>query len=342
MILDVIPENNFDISLFNSKASHPMQCWEWGDAKRKMGAEIVRIGQWNNHQLYDVYQLALYKIPFTQYKIAYLLGSPLPAEEALHIIKNECQKRRCIYVKIEAITTKKQFNRSVKNLIPSQNQFIPHWTIQLDLNHSETELLKGMKQKTRYNIGLAVKKGVYVMEMTNKKGLEIFLKLYFDTCKRKGFVGYSLHHHKIMFEYLRDKIAHILIAFYKKIPVASYQLFMLNNVLYYPYGGSSLVHKQRMGSSLLMWEAIKLGKKLGAQYFDMWGSLEPNGKDDQPASGLTRFKRNYGGGFVKHTEGFDFIIDQKLYQNYQFRYVSMPSANEKGLIILPKKGFKLM
>jgi len=338
MILDVIPENNFDISLFNSKASHPMQCWEWGDAKKRMGVEVVRIGRWNHDQLFDVYQLALYKIPFTQYKIAYLLGSSLPSEEILPIIENECRKRLCIFVKIEPITTKIQLNKSV-NLIPSQNHFLPNWTIQLGLDPSETELLKGMKQKTRYNIGLAVKKGVYVMEMTNKKGLEIFLKLYFDTCKRKGFVGYSLHHHKIMFEYLRDKIAHILIAFYKKIPVASYQLFMLNNVLYYPYGGSSLVHKQHMGSSLLMWEAIKFGKKLGAQYFDMWGSLEPNGKDDQPASGLTRFKRNYGGKFVEYAGSFDFVIDQTLYQNYQFKYGSIPSANEKGLIILPKKSF---
>ena len=71
-----------------------------------------------------------------------------------------------------------------------------------------------------------------------------------------------------------------------------------------------------MASNLLMWEAIKLGKKLGAKKFDMWGSLGPNYDTDDPWSGFTRFKEGYGTKFVEFTGSYDLVINKNLYKLY--------------------------
>jgi lipid II:glycine glycyltransferase (peptidoglycan interpeptide bridge formation enzyme) len=119
---------------------------------------------------------------------------------------------------------------------------------------------------------------------------------------------------------LKKNIAHILIAFYNDVPLAAYELFYFNKVFYYPYGGSSNEYKNFMATNLLMWEAIKLGKKLGAEHFDMWGSLSPKYSHDHSWAGFTRFKEGYGTEFVEFVGSYDQIINQTGYSIYNFAY----------------------
>ena len=202
----------------------------------------------------------------------------------------------------------KQFN----NLSISPHPLFPSWTQILDLTKSEDELLKSFHSKTRYNIRLAEKKGVVVKEMSNDKGFEIFSKLYFDTCKRQKYFGHTPKYHQIVWNSLKKDISHILIAFYNDTPLAAYELFYFKNILYYPYGGTSLEYRNLMASNLLMWEAIKLGKKSGAEKFDMWGSLSPGYDSSHSWSGFTRFKEGYGTKFTEFIGSYDQIISGLL------------------------------
>ncbi len=54
-----------------------------------------------------------------------------------------------------------------------------------------------------------------------------------------------------------------------------------------------------------MWEAIKLGKKLGCKVFDLWGATD-DPKD--PWYGFTRFKLGYGGELVSFPGAYDLIL----------------------------------
>ncbi|MBI4009047.1 peptidoglycan bridge formation glycyltransferase FemA/FemB family protein [Candidatus Roizmanbacteria bacterium] len=173
-----------------------------------------------------------------------------------------------------------------------------------------------MKSKTRYNIHLAEKKGVYVKEISNDEGFKIFSKLYFETCRRQKYFGHSEKYHKILWNKLKHSIAHILIAFYNSTPLAVYELFHFNDTLYYPYGGTSLQYRNFMASNLLMWEAVKIGKKLAAKKFDLWGSLQPDYDVNDPWSGFTKFKEGYGGKFVEFVGSYDLVINPLLYQLY--------------------------
>ncbi|QQG44789.1 MAG: peptidoglycan bridge formation glycyltransferase FemA/FemB family protein [Candidatus Roizmanbacteria bacterium] len=319
--------SDFDQELYNQKAPHPLQSWQWGEARKKMGIKVVRIGEFENNDvrtgrdlsLQNVYQLTLHKIPYTSYKVGYLPKSNFPSQEVVDFLTDLGKKNNVIFIKLEPNETIAQRSKILdlrSTIIKSPQPLFTEWTILLDLKQTEEELLAKMKQKTRYNIRLAEKKGVMVKEESTDQGFEIFSKLYFDTCRRQGYFGHNPDYHKTVWETLKNDLSHILIAYYENTPLAAYELFYFNKTLYYAYGGSSLKHRNLMGANLLMWEAIKLGKKLGAENFDMWGSLAPNYQGNDDYVGFTKFKEGYGGDYIQMMGTFDLVINNKLYRLY--------------------------
>lgn len=295
---------------YNDKAIHPLQSWQWGEARKKMGIEVFRIDAGKH-----VFQLTFHKIPKTNFKIGYLPRSSFPPEKVLTFLHDYGKKNNIIFIKIEPCVKKvTSYKLQVtNNLRPSPHPLFPKWTQILDLRKSEEELMKHMHNKTRYNIRLAQKKGVVIKEMSNNEGFKIFSKLYFETCKRQKYFGHTVIYHKLVWENLKKNIAYILIAFYGNTPLAAYELFFFRKTLYYPYGGTSLEYRNLMASNLLMWEAILLGKKLGAETFDMWGSLPPNYDQNNSWAGFTRFKEGYGTTFTEFIGSYDLVINTFLY-----------------------------
>ena len=72
-----------------------------------------------------------------------------------------------------------------------------------------------------------------------------------------------------------------------------------------------------MASNLMMWEAIKFGKRLGLKKFDMWGCLGPNQDKNNPWYGFHRFKEGYGPKLVEFVGSYDLVINKKLYFVYK-------------------------
>lgn len=323
MIIKTV-DNNFSSEKFNQLALHPLQSWEWGEARKKMGIEVLRLGEYKEDRLTNVFQLTFHKIPLTNLKIGYLPRSVYPSEELLEFLFDYAKRNHTIFIKFEPYVENSKFEiknlKLIKNykfiILNSSHPLFPEWTMTLDLNKSEEELLKEMKSKTRYNIRLAEKKGVTIKEMSNDKGFEIFSQLYFDTCKRQRYFGHTKKYHQIIWETLKNSQAHILVAFFKDTPLAAYELFYFNKKFYYPYGGTALEYRNLMGSNLLMWETIRLGKKLGADTFDMWGSLGPNYDPNDPWAGFTRFKEGYNAKFTQMLNSHDLVINSFQYKIY--------------------------
>lgn len=313
-------QNNFDKQLFNKKTHHPLQSWEWGEARKAMGIEVVRFGIFQKEYLETAFQFTLHPIPFFHQKIAYLPRSPYPTKEVLDFLHEYGKKNNLLFVKLEPYAEKKETSATDKRLTLSSHSLFPDWTQTMDIQPSEEELLSKMKSKTRYNIRLAEKKGVTVRELSNEEGFETFIKLYFETCKRQGYYGHTKQYHKTIWDYLKKDISHIVIAYFNNEPLAAYELFLYNNVMYYTYGGTSDKYRNLMPSNLLMWEAIRLGKKMGAVSFDMWGSLPPDYPQNHPWAGFTRFKEGYGTSFVRMAGSFDLVIDRSAYRLYNLLY----------------------
>lgn len=162
---------------------------------------------------------------------------------------------------------------------------------------------------------LAGKKGVTVKEVNTQEGFEQFFALYEETERRQHHYGHTKAYHKAVFQSMHPAYSHILIAYFNDTPLAAYHLFFHNETLYYPYGGSTTNHKEAMAPNLLMWEAIRLGKRLGAHTFDMWGSLSPQESENSnnPWYGFTRFKKGYNTEFVESIGSYDQVLNPLLY-----------------------------
>ena len=310
--------DNYDTEKYNAVANHPLQSWEWGEARKDMGIDVLRIGEYDTDVLHNVFQITFHTIPYTPFKIGYVPRSAIPSSEVIQLIHDEGKKRNAIFVKFEPDELKGA--KIDKILKKSSHPLFPDWTQVLDLSASEDELLQKMKPKTRYNIKLAEKKGVLVTEATNTHGFHIFSDLYFKTTERQRYKGHTRKYHQIIFDRLHKDISHILIASFQEEPLAAYHLFLFKDILYYPYGGSSHAHRNFMAPHLLMWEVIKFGKSHGAKKFDMWGSLPAGYSETDPWSGFTRFKEGFGSRFVQFVGSYDLVIDSIMYPIYNLAY----------------------
>ncbi|MEN8243167.1 MAG: peptidoglycan bridge formation glycyltransferase FemA/FemB family protein, partial [Chloroflexota bacterium] len=136
-------------------------------------------------------------------------------------------------------------------------------TVTLDLSKSEEELLAAMKQKTRYNVRLAGRKGVSVRSGT-VDDFEMLFRMYVETAVRDGFTIRGKEYYLAVWHSFFDGGMFVpLIAEVEGEPVAGLMLFYYGGTAYYLYGMSRDLHRKLMPTYLLQWEAIRTAREKG-------------------------------------------------------------------------------
>lgn len=190
-------------------------------------------------------------------------------------------------------------------------------TVLVDLTLSEEELLARMKQKTRYNIRLAEKKGV-VLRVGKLEDLGMLYKMYAETSVRDGFVIRDEGYYKTvwaLFMNSSDPTCEPLIAEVDGEPVAAIFVFYFAGRAYYVYGMSREAHREKMPNYLLQWEAMKRAKAKGCTVYDLWGAPEVFDESDS-MWGVYRFKEGLGGQVVRTLGAWDFAPSPLWYKMY--------------------------
>jgi len=318
---------------FNEAARHPLQSWAWGEFRKQTGVEITRLRQ-DSGEAEEVYQITWHKIPKINRYIGYCPKSAMPDAEALRAIKELAEKKKAVMVKFEpnekagVAELERIKNLSLDFKLVKGKPLFTKYSFQLDIAKNEEELLKGMHQKTRYNLRLAEKKGVKIVEDNSEQGFEEYWKLMEETTKRQGFFAHSKNYHRQMWKIMVESgSGHLFKAVYQGETLTTWILFELNGVLYYPYGASSNAHREVMANNLMMWEAIKFGKKQGCKLFDLWGSLGPEPDTTDPWYGFHRFKQGYGANLLEFVGTYDLVINKPEYLLYtlveKFRWMAL-------------------
>ena len=197
----------------------------------------------------------------------------------------------------------------------SQDQIQFRNTVLIDLKASEQDLLAGMKQKTRYNIRLAARKGVQVRTAT-LSDLSLLYRMYAETSLRDGFVIRDESYYQLVWTtFLEAGKAQALIAQVDEQPVAGLVLFMFAGKAWYLYGMSRNQHREKMPTYLLQWEAMRLAKAAGCHTYDLWGAPDEF-LDTDPMWGVFRFKEGLGGQVVRTAGAWDLPVHKLLYHLY--------------------------
>ncbi len=318
---------------YNSLVHHPLQSWEWGEFRKTTGKKIVRLGVFDKKKLVSGYQVFFHPIPKTKYSVIYFPKGPLPDKPMLVALKKLAQKEKAIFVKMEPnvggpINHGQSESRYVEikdfllnnGCLPGRSLF-PRWTFWLDLKKSEEELMAAMHSKTRYNIRLSERHGVKIVEDNSDQVFNTHLKLLFETTERQGFYAHDKDYHRKMWQTLKPSnqknqglTAHLFVASYQNKPLVTWILFIFNNVLYYPYGGSSREHREVMPSYAMMWEAIRFGKRMGCETFDLWGTPGPDPSKTDPWYGFHRFKMGFNPQLIEFIGTYDLVINPLRYR----------------------------
>ncbi len=326
--IDVTADQKED---FNKVVNHPLQSFEWGEFRKKTGVKVIRRALVKSGKIVDGFTLTLHKIPKTKFYIGYLPKGENPDEQLLEELYRIGTQESCVFIQLEPNVKlgARQKPLSTKYKLPiAAHPLFTKYTFVLDLVPSEEEILSKMHSKTRYNIRVAQKHKVRVEENNSRESFEQYLKLMNETTSRQGFYAHTPSYHKNLFEVVEKKTKenslsyHLLNALYKpengdEQTITSWVLFVFKDHLYYPYGASSRQHRETMANNLVAWEAIRLGKKLGLKYFDMWGALSENPDKNDPWYGFHRFKEGYGAELVEFVGSFDLVIKPAAYEIYK-------------------------
>lgn len=296
--------NKFDAS------KHPLQSLQWAEFRKEWGNLVIK---------FDYGYVIATRIPKNKYSVGTYIKGVKPTKDLLDKLKVVAKDNNLVSIKIEpdyVPESEKERQSLVKLLkdsgcVRGKTLFTPS-TFVIDLSPSEDDLLKSFSSKTRYNIRLAKRNAVTVIEDNSDDAFEKYLELTKETITRQGFYAHSEKYHRLMWKHLHKKpisknqkpVARVLIATYQGEIVTTWILFSNEDTLYYPYGASTHKYKNVMANNLMMWEAIRLGKSLGLKKFDLWGKEE--------GKGFTKFKEGYAPKVVEFLGSWD-LVTSRLY-----------------------------
>jgi lipid II:glycine glycyltransferase (peptidoglycan interpeptide bridge formation enzyme) len=317
---------------------HLLQTWAWGELKSRFGwtAQRLRRGE-------TAAQILFRQLPLG-FTIAYIPKGPLvdwsdvgQCQAFFSAIHAEAKKRRAILLKIEpdiwraADQPPSPWASAATDFLTSAG-FTPADTIQprtsilVDLSGAETEILAAMKQKTRYNIRLAEKKGVTVRQ-GNITDVPTFYHLAQLTAARDGFGIHSLSYYQLAYQLFAPAQCTLLLAEFEGQLLAALMAFKQGQQAYYFYGASSNEQRHLMATYLLQWEAMRWAKSQGCTRYDLWGipnadlaALEAEFEQRHEGLwGVYRFKRGFGGQWVQSLGAFDYVYNSLFYTIYRWQ-----------------------
>ncbi len=279
----------------------------WKEVRKNTGNKIIDVN--------DSLWIQCTKIPYLNMYGGYIPRADinkLNEDELREIAKSE----NLVFIKVDPVNalTSQVPLKNIKNsqfALPVQYQ---HSAV-INLEQTEEQFLEGMKSKHRYNLKIAEKNGVEVSIRDSNEALDTFLTLYKSTALRQGYTGRSEKYLRTVFETLKafnENLVYIATVSFEGKPISSWMLFVYEDTILYPYGGSSDENRNVMGTYKLVQEIYRWGKEKGLKYFDLFGIDAKN-----PEDGYSRFKLGFGVEEIAYADSFDIVYNSFVYFFYK-------------------------
>jgi lipid II:glycine glycyltransferase (peptidoglycan interpeptide bridge formation enzyme) len=322
-------------------AAHPqgslLQTTNWARLKSRFGWSSQRVWLRRDGRLVAGAQVLFRSMALGIVKIGYAPHGPLVDwrdDEQIEVLFNQIDQsaygRGAGMVKIEPRLWQEEMPPAEwealyrrHGCIPSPDTIQPPRTVVIDLTPPEEAILAGMKQKTRYNIRLAEKKGVTVREGT-AADIPAFVRLMQVTGKRDSFGIHQPEYYRDAHQLFAPEQAALWLAEYEGRLLAGVMVFAWGDSAAYLYGASSDEERQRMPAYAAQWAGIRWAKERGCTSYDMWGV--PDAPEAELEAGFAdrtdglwpvyRFKRGFGGEVRRTVGAADRAYNQLLHRLY--------------------------
>jgi lipid II:glycine glycyltransferase (peptidoglycan interpeptide bridge formation enzyme) len=316
-------QTDWDDFLNKHSQVHLLQTTAWGQVKAAFEWDIVRMGM-----DYAGAQILFRPLPLG-FSWGYIPRGPVgsPDESFWQMIEIECRRRRAVFLKIEPDLTSCDLSSDSPWLPSDRFKKSPHCiqprrTITVDLVGEEEDILARMKQKTRYNIRLASRKGVIVRKSDDIDGFHQLLQV---TGQRETFGIHTKTYYETVYNTFSQKDSCVLLdAEFEGDKLSCAMVFAEGERAWYLYGASSNERRNLMAPYAVQWEAIRWARSKGCRYYDLWGVPDYDEefleteftKRSNGLWGVYRFKRGFGGKLTRTIGAWDFIFYPLLYFFY--------------------------
>lgn len=305
------------------------QSYAWGELKRISGWQPIRVLLMKGAEVKGTASILKKKLPFCNRCFFYITRGPLLedyadlalVENSFKLLRDLAEREKAIFIKFDPDIpgpdpVLKGYLKSI-GFRPARkrgnfNGLQPQHVCRINLDRPLEEIFRSFHSKTRYNIKLAEKKGVQVVE-GGYRDLPVFYKILQETCARDDFGVRAL-------SYFEDLYGHFAAKGRGKLLLASYGGKIISGVLltyfgskaWYLYGASSNRFRAVMPNYLLQWRAIQWAREQGCAIYDFLGvasSFDPA----SPLYGMYRFKRGFSPEVVEFIGEYDLPLSPLFY-----------------------------
>jgi lipid II:glycine glycyltransferase (peptidoglycan interpeptide bridge formation enzyme) len=326
----------WDAFVTEHPAAHVLQTSAWGALKAQFGWEDERVALTDGDRVVAGAQMLYRRLPAGLGSLAYVPKGPLmdwtDAEQThalLAALDRAARARGAIALTVEPDLPNEPSHRERLTALgfhPAPFSAVqPRRTIVVDISGDEEAILAAMKQKTRYNVRLAARKGVTVRE-GGEADLPAFHALNAATAARDRFGVHVPAYYDAAYRlFVPRGWARLLLAEVEGNPVTALMVFALGWRAWYFYGASGDAHREKMAPYLLQWEAMRWARSQGCTGYDLWGvpdedegTLEAEFEQRHDGLwGVYRFKRGFGGQLVRSVGAWDRVYAPARYQLYR-------------------------
>ncbi len=305
-----------------------LQSWAWGEFQKELGRKIFRVAHVDDEgALVAVALLVKYDLPFENGYL-YCPRGPVVSKDffdnssvLLKEFRRIGEQEKIFMVRMDPAWHLETADTMIAwGLRKGLTDVQPRSSFIIDIQAGEEELLAVMKQKTRYNVNVAQKKGVTVRMSQEPSDVEHFWTLMKETSKRNDFTPHPKEYYKVLFRQLiKDDILQLMIAEYEGKVVAAHFVSFYGSMATYLHGASSVVYRGVMAPALLQWESILEAKRQGCSYYDFGGVVSPS-YDNAAWKGISSFKYGFSPETPaqEYVGSYEQVLNPVVYSIYKF------------------------
>lgn len=307
-----------------------LQSFEWGELKARTGWSPVRVLAEQHGRIVATASILKRPIPKIGRCIMYAPRGPVLDTSDGSLVEQFCAHLRQVAIKHRAILLKIDPPVPIEDAASEANLrtagFVcvnvggfggtqPKCVMQLDLDKPPDELMASFKEKWRYNIRLAERKGVTVNLDCGRDDLPVFYALLKETAARDGFLVRGPKYFEDMWDILVPPgYMRLALAYYQERPIAGAIVYLFGNRAMYTYGASSNEHRNVMPNHLMQWRLIQWAQQCGCKWYDFRGVSPRRQPDsDDRLAGLNRFKEGFSPRFVEYIGEYDMVLSPTWY-----------------------------
>lgn len=305
MVKEITKRDLFENFNLHAKNTLFLQSWEYGDLSASIGDKSFRVGVYGAQGLVAIAQVILVRAKRGSYY--FIPYGPVTKsgevdehamQEITEFLAQKAKKQNVDFIRVSPFienTIKNKAAFSKQGYIDAPMHTLAETTWLLDLTTSEDKLLMSMRKTNRNLIRKAKKLGVTIHKKTSVDAAEEFIRIHKDTKKKHSFTPYPDEFFKNQVRiFSKTGSVCVLLAKYQDKIISSAIIMYYGNMAAYHHGASLLEYSKIPAAYAVQWEAIKEAKERGCTTYNFWG-VSPDKDKPHPISGVSHFKRGFGG-----------------------------------------------